>query len=1355
VRARPAGDDVIALARAVCLAVLVEPGLLRRARLRLTRDVGVAVESDLHFSPLVTTRNRTAIVLDPDVLAELRGTLAADSEYAGRARRLVAAEHAQHPAAIRLEEEVVWETVRHGPQGPPPEKLEARLRPAVKAMAEDADGGRRVARWAAQAWSRLPDSVTEVEAARLLALGASLRVGQASAVAQLADDRLPPSLSWLVPSEAVSNPIRLGLELADGGLRFVEPTPDALVVELPRTSPVVVEVSWDGESRLLSVEEGTEVPGATGEITLRTLAGRRYVIEPEIAPGEGAASLSGEGQQGEHTASEARLGEAIERLEAVLQEHRANRSGKPEADEVGLAEELGDLYGTLGGTLREQGEHLKAAVAYDAGYSYESDARYRLPSTHNALSRLIARIFLEPGALRDPGVLAAYEALPFVDVPQELEALRTRLEREVAGPRADDHWAAGDLALVSALTGDTDQLHSALAHFTGLAPSPEALSAYMGVAAGLAALDTQRQALLEELSARIAAGEGQRVAWDRAESPNQLTEAVRALDHHKVDQLCAALIRHLHDDQAPYPLDSARDILMDLRRQGYFVPLRQVADAFIQSGLDDPVIRRQYAQALIDEGNPSVAVPILNRLVADTTGAGEENVLARGVLGRAYKQMYVTAGPEAGERRRFLELAIDSYLSVYRESAAYRWHGINAVALLVCAERDGVELSEVDDPGATARDLAREILDAIEDLGVPDPWDQATAVEAAIALGDTDRALARLDAYLASGPDPFQIASTMRQLTEVWELDPSTDPGAHLIPVLKAELLRSEGGAEGEANADVVVGPSDLESATLNSAEQDPGFEKVLGTERFESLVWFRAAIDRCRAIARIEDPLEEPFGTGFLVDGASIHPSFPAVVLITNAHVVSETHARALRPDEARVTFSGLEDATVPYRITRLLWTSPPSELDATIVELDRYPEAATRCPVANQKPRLGTKPPPRIYVIGHPSGEAKVTLSVRDNIVVDGDDVRLHYRAHTEPGSSGSPVFDQAWELIALHHAAQQQMRMLHGIQGAYLANEGIWIERIKQQIAADGRPTMHDVFVSYSPEDRTLADSTCRSLEAAGLECWMAPRDIPLGSTWAEAIVDALDSSRLLVLVFSASANDSSHVMREVERAFARELPILLFRVEDSEPTGPMGYFLSPFRWLDAFGEPMDVHLAELVDAVQRVAGAEGLEHPVNAERSAENEAVLRDAADADDAAAATTLGLLARERGDLDEALSWLTKGAEGGDVMAATNLGLMARGRGDPDEALRWFTKGAEGGDVMAATSLGLLAKERGDLDEALRWLTTGAEGGDVMAATSLGLLAKARGDQDQARVWLTRGAQGGDPLAQEALGRMN
>jgi hypothetical protein len=536
------------------------------------------------------------------------------------------------------------------------------------------------------------------------------------------------------------------------------------------------------------------------------------------------------------------------------------------------------------------------------------------------------------------------------------------------------------------------------------------------------------------------------VAWDREKSPGQLRAAIEALDHPKVGELCGELIAHVNDEETPYPPAAAKEILGNLRRKRHFVLMQQVSDAFIQSGVDDSKIALQYAQALLDQGTLVAAEAFLSRLVEDTAGAEADNAEARGLLGRAYKQMYVTAGPGAGARRRaFLERAIDSYRDVYRESSEYRWHGINAVALLTRADRDGVELPGVD-AVAAARAMATEILGAIEEMGDrADAWDQATAMEASIALGDTEAALARLNAYLESDIDAFKAASTLRQLTEVWGLDASADPGSRLIPRLKAAALGYGRGAGEEANADVEIGSSDIENPALEQIEAGEGYEKVFGTERFDSLVWFRTAIERCKAVARIEDPNANPLGTGFLVDGASVHPRFPAVVLFTNAHVVPT----AINPANARVTFRALEGSNAPYRVRRVLFSSPANELDTTVVELDGCPAAATRCPIAPARPRPDAKPPPKTYIIGHPEGRAEVMLSVRDNLLLDADDRRVHYRTPTLGGSSGSPVFDEFWQVIALHHRGLRRMPRLHDKGETYPANEGIWFERIVEAI------------------------------------------------------------------------------------------------------------------------------------------------------------------------------------------------------------------------------------------------------------------------------------------------------------------
>jgi TIR domain len=120
---------------------------------------------------------------------------------------------------------------------------------------------------------------------------------------------------------------------------------------------------------------------------------------------------------------------------------------------------------------------------------------------------------------------------------------------------------------------------------------------------------------------------------------------------------------------------------------------------------------------------------------------------------------------------------------------------------------------------------------------------------------------------------------------------------------------------------------------------------------------------------------------------------------------------------------------------------------------------------------------------------------------------------------------------------------------------------------------------VFVSYSLSDRDTATGLVRYLEANGIECWVAPRDVTPGADWAAEIVDAIAAARVMVLIFSASANISPQVRREVERAVHREVIVLPFRVAEVLPSRSLEYFLSSQHWLDAFPPPMEPHYARL--------------------------------------------------------------------------------------------------------------------------------------------------------------------------------
>jgi TIR domain len=121
--------------------------------------------------------------------------------------------------------------------------------------------------------------------------------------------------------------------------------------------------------------------------------------------------------------------------------------------------------------------------------------------------------------------------------------------------------------------------------------------------------------------------------------------------------------------------------------------------------------------------------------------------------------------------------------------------------------------------------------------------------------------------------------------------------------------------------------------------------------------------------------------------------------------------------------------------------------------------------------------------------------------------------------------------------------------------------------------------EVFISYSQPDRDCAFEMVARLEAQGIECWIAPRDIAPSADWAAEIMDAISAARAMILVFSASSNQSPQVRREVERAVHKELSILPFRIENVLPSKSLEFFLSTQHWLDAFPPPREPHYERL--------------------------------------------------------------------------------------------------------------------------------------------------------------------------------
>ena len=126
-------------------------------------------------------------------------------------------------------------------------------------------------------------------------------------------------------------------------------------------------------------------------------------------------------------------------------------------------------------------------------------------------------------------------------------------------------------------------------------------------------------------------------------------------------------------------------------------------------------------------------------------------------------------------------------------------------------------------------------------------------------------------------------------------------------------------------------------------------------------------------------------------------------------------------------------------------------------------------------------------------------------------------------------------------------------------------------------------HEVFISYSSIDKQIADKVCDKLEDSGTVTWIAPRDVMPGKPYGEALIDAINDSKVMVLVLSEHSNHSSQVVREVERAASKGIPIIPFRIAEVRLAKSLEYFLSTCHWLDAFGGDVEQHIPRLAESV----------------------------------------------------------------------------------------------------------------------------------------------------------------------------
>ena len=500
---------------------------------------------------------------------------------------------------------------------------------------------------------------------------------------------------------------------------------------------------------------------------------------------------------------------------------------------------------------------------------------------------------------------------------------------------------------------------------------------------------------------------------------------------------------------------TAKGLVEELRNARDFPMMGRLAEAVSRIDPKDPKNRRLYAQYLIEDGKATAAADVLKALTRRLPKVHPEHAEATGLLGRVYKQIFFDARDKTSiGAREALKQAIASYREPFEASLTNTWHGVNLVALISRTRRLGLRVAPDLVPAAVAKTVVA-ALEAQPALA-RDEWYLPTLAEAQLGLGNYDAVERTIRQYAAADDaNPFLIASTLRQFTQVWDLENESERGAGIVAALRARLLSLPGGR-------IDMKPDELRQAR-EVAPAEGQLEAILGQHGARTYRWWKQGLDRALSVAAVRQRLGDRIGSGFLVRGAEIgfEPGNELFVM-TNFHVVNQAGAsEGIPPDRVEVVFEAAHEPR-PYLVDRIVWSSPPDRHDATVLRLQDPIAGIEPLPIARGLPVV--EPSAVVYIIGHPGGH-DLAFSCQDNELLDHEGPpggkrqipgvsRVHYRAPTEGGSSGSPVFNaDLWEVIALHHkGGKTGLQKLNDKLGTYPANEGISIQSIRDAVKDD---------------------------------------------------------------------------------------------------------------------------------------------------------------------------------------------------------------------------------------------------------------------------------------------------------------
>jgi endonuclease G, mitochondrial len=240
-------------------------------------------------------------------------------------------------------------------------------------------------------------------------------------------------------------------------------------------------------------------------------------------------------------------------------------------------------------------------------------------------------------------------------------------------------------------------------------------------------------------------------------------------------------------------------------------------------------------------------------------------------------------------------------------------------------------------------------------------------------------------------------------------------------------------------------------------------FERILGQKDLMNVNFLEKGSVVARTVGKIvlKNSLGgvAGYGTGFLIS-----PS----LLMTNNHVLRDVRDAAFSHVEFdnQLDLAGTLLKSTIYKLDPDTFFATSIQLDVTVVALGPTVNSQKVSPIvwnklieSEGKVMIGEY----MNIIQHPEGRPK-EFSFRANQLTDVLPQFLHYETDTEPGSSGSPVFNDQWEVVALHHSGVPKKNAAGKIlnrkgqlwtpamgenQIEWIANEGVRISTISQYL------------------------------------------------------------------------------------------------------------------------------------------------------------------------------------------------------------------------------------------------------------------------------------------------------------------